>query len=73
MNAEHNDINKIVPYGEFIRGFANQPFLTNAELHRVLKERGIFFSFQDKDLMVPTLQTLLLSPKEFDSIRDCFN
>jgi hypothetical protein len=73
MNTEHRNINDIVPYGEFIRGFANQSFLTKAELQRILKTRGIFFSFQDKDLMVPVLQTLLLSPKEFDSIKECFN
>jgi hypothetical protein len=73
MNTEHRNINDIVPYGEFIRGFANQSFLTNAELHRIMKTRGIFFSFHDKDTMVPVLQTLLLSPKEFDNIRECFN
>jgi len=73
MNTEHKNINDIVPYGEFIRGFANQSFLTNAELHRIMKTRGIFFSFHDKDIMVPILQTLLLSPKEFDNIRECFN
>ena len=59
MNTEHKNINDIVPYGEFIRGFANQSFLTNAELYRIMKTRGIFFSFHDKDIMVPVLQTLL--------------
>jgi len=43
MNTEHKSINDIVPHGEFIRGFANQSFLTNAELHRIMKSRGIFF------------------------------
>jgi hypothetical protein len=73
MNTEHKSINDIVPHGEFIRGFANQSFLTTTELHRIMKSRGIFFPFHDKDTMVPVLQTLLLSPKEFDEIRECFN
>ena len=42
MNTEHNDINKFIPYGEALRGFADQKFISAAEIHRILKERGIF-------------------------------
>lgn len=72
MNKEHNDINKYIPYGESLRGFADQKFLTSSELNKILRERGIFTSSSDKNYMVPILQTLLLSPKEFDKIRDSF-
>jgi hypothetical protein len=73
MNAEHKDIQKILPYGELLRGFANQKYITSAELSRVLRERGIFSLTSDKDYNVPLLQTLLLSPKEFDKIREAFS
>ena len=63
MNTEHKDIQKILPYGEQLRGFANQKYITPAELNRILRERGIFALTSDKDFTVPLLQTLLLSPK----------
>jgi hypothetical protein len=73
MNHEHKDIQKILPYGEQLRGFANQKYISQAELYRILKERGVFALNSDKDFMVPLLQTLILSPKEFDKIRDAFS
>lgn len=72
MNDKHKDIQKILPYGEQLRGFANQKYISQAELYRILKERGIFVLNISKDFMVPLLQTLILSPKEFDKIRDAF-
>lgn len=73
MNTGHNDINKIIPYGESLRGFSNQKFLSQFDIHNILKERGIFVLNQDKDFTIPVLQTLLLSPKEFDKIREAFS
>jgi len=73
MNYEHKDIQKILPYGEQLRGFANQKYISQADISRILKERGVFALNIDKDFMVPLLQTLVLSPKEFDKIRDAFS
>jgi len=73
MNHEHKDIQKILPYGEQLRGFVNQKYISQAVLYRILKERGIFALNTDKDFMAPLLQTLILSPKEFDKIRDAFS
>lgn len=73
MNTQHSDINKFIPFGESLRGFANQRFISQADIHRILKERGIFTLNQEKDYTVPILQTLLLSPHEFDKIRDAFS
>lgn len=28
MNTLHKDINKIIPFGEFLRGFINQRYIT---------------------------------------------
>jgi hypothetical protein len=73
MNHEHKDIQKILPYGEQLRGFANQKYISQAELSRILKERGIYALNAEKDFTVPLLQTLLLSPKEFDKVREAFS
>ncbi len=73
MNFEHRDIQKILPYGELLRGFVNQKFISPAELNRILKERGVFALNMEKDFTAPLLQTLLLSPREFDKIRDTFS
>ena len=73
MNVEHKDIDKFIPYGEMLRGYANQNIISNAEIHRILKERGIFTLNQEKEYTVPILQTLLLSPKEFEEVRNSFS
>ncbi|MCQ2262273.1 MAG: hypothetical protein MJZ42_03855 [Bacteroidales bacterium] len=69
MNVGQNDIDKMLPFGEMLRGFVNQSSISNAEIHRILKERGIFALNNDKSYTVPILQTLLLSPKEFEEVR----
>ena len=73
MNIEHKDIDKFIPYGEMLRGYANQNIISNAEIHRILKERGIFTLNQEKEYTVPILQTLLLSPREFEEVRNSFS
>ena len=73
MNIQHTDIKKFIPFGESLRGFANQRFISQVEIHRILKERGVFTLNQEKDYTIPILQTLLLSPREFDKIREAFS
>jgi hypothetical protein len=73
MNTEHKDINRIIPYGENLRGFIQQKFISSAELHKILKGRGIYSLSSDKEYIVPLFQTLLLSPEEFDLIREAFS
>ena len=48
MNAPHKDIDKIIPFGEFLRGFINQRYITATDIARILRERGIFVFNQDK-------------------------
>lgn len=73
MINNERKIEQFIPFGELIRGFANQPLLTNRDLSFMLRQRGIFFNNIDKETMIPTLISLLLSPKEFDLLRDSFN
>ena len=73
MNTPHKDINKIVPFGEFLRGFINQRYITVSDLSNVLRDRGIFVFNNEKDVIAPLMQTLLLSPSEFDKVRYSFS
>ncbi len=72
MRQDHKDIKCFIPFGESIRGFANQQFISSAEINRILRERGIFALNQEKDYTTPILQTLLLSPKEFDELVEAY-
>jgi len=73
MNVEHKDINKFIPYGEMLRGYSSQNLISKADVDRILRERGIFALNQEKAYTVPILQTLLLSPKEFEELRHSFS
>ena len=73
MNTNHRDINKIVPYGDNLNGLLNQKYITQSEINRILRERGIFAFNTEKDYTVPLMQNLLLSPVEFDKIREVLN
>lgn len=72
MRQDHKDIKCFIPFGESIRGFANQQFISSAEINRILRDRGVFALNQEKDYTTPILQTLLLSPKEFDELVEAY-
>jgi len=73
MKQEHQDIDKILPFGELLRGFANQNYISKADLKKFLRNRGIFFNQTEKENLVPCVATLLLSPSEFDVLREYQN
>ncbi|WP_295840878.1 hypothetical protein [uncultured Apibacter sp.] len=73
MKQEHQHIDKILPFGELIRGFANQSYISKTDLKNFLRIRGIYFNNSEKENLVPCLSTLLLSPSEFDILRDYQN
>lgn len=73
MKHEHKDANKILPYGELLRGFANQGYLVKTDLKKFLRNRGVIVNSSDKEKLVPCISTLLLSPHEFDDLREYQN
>lgn len=73
MKHEHKDANKILPYGEILRGLANQGYLVKSDLKKFLRNRGIYFNSSEKEKLVPCISTLLLSPQEFDELREYQN
>lgn len=73
MKKVHESIDQMLPYGELLRGFATQSSISKGELKKVLRGRGIFFRDNEKEDMVPCLSALLLSPSEFEVLKDCQN
>ncbi|MEX0813169.1 MAG: hypothetical protein WD048_13200 [Chitinophagales bacterium] len=69
MKSKPENIDKILPFGEFIRGFANQSYVSKSDLNKFLKSRGVFSRLYDKENLVPTLCTVLISASEFDELR----
>jgi hypothetical protein len=70
MNKEPVDIDRFLPYGEMLRGFLEQPFLTKVDLSDLLRQRGIFVNPNEKPETIPWLMCTLLSPDEFDILRE---
>lgn len=73
MNKEPEDIDQILPYGELLRGFMEQSFIGKSALKDVLRNRGIFTHNIEKYDTIPILSSTILSPSEFDYLRECQN
>ncbi len=73
MNKEAPDISKILPTGEMLRGFLEQPFLKKSDLKNILRNRGVFTFNTEKKDSIPILMSTTLSPIEFDNLRDSQN
>jgi hypothetical protein len=73
MNKEPQDIDQILPYGEMLRGFMEQSFIGKNDLKDVLRNRGVFTHNNEKHNTIPILSSTVLSPSEFDYLRECQN
>ncbi len=73
MNKEPQDIHQILPYGEMLRGFMEQSFIGKNDLKDVLRNRGVFTRNTEKQNTIPILSSTVLSPTEFDYLRECQN
>ena len=73
MNKESPDISRMLPHGEMLRGFLEQPFIQKSDLKEVLRSRGIFTFNTEKSDSIPLLMMGILSPAEFDFLRESQN
>lgn len=71
MNKTPNDIDQLLPYGEMLRSFMEQSFITKSDLKELLRSRGVFTYGNEKQDSIPVLMSTILSPSEFDSLREC--
>ena len=67
------DIDRFLPHGEMLRGFLEQPFLVKSDLNSLLRQRGVFVHLNEKKDTIPWLTNLILSPLEFDHLRESQN
>jgi hypothetical protein len=70
MNSSPVDVERFLPFGEMLRTFVQQPFLSKADLSKLLRDRGVFINPDQKENTIPWLTSLLLSPDEFDRLRE---
>ena len=73
MKEVYDKLDKIIPHGEFLRGFCNQTSISKFDLRDVLKKRGVFNGNDDKEYSVPILTSTLLSPSEFENLSSKVN
>ncbi len=70
MAQELPNLKIILPHGEALRELISQSFITSNDLRTLLRKKGIFINRNNKELSVPLLMTCLLSPEEFDFLRE---
>ncbi|MCE3238738.1 MAG: hypothetical protein K0R24_1719 [Gammaproteobacteria bacterium] len=70
MANELPDIESFLPYGNSLRELVSQSYISAFELKRTLRQRGIFLNYSDKETSIPVLMSLLLSPQEFETLRE---
>ena len=69
---EHNDddLNSLLPFGENIRPLITASGLSDTDLRFLLQKRGVFVKSHQRNTTVPLIASLLLSPKEFEMLRN---
>ena len=67
---ENVDNGKILPYGEYLRSLLISSLITSAQLKNLLKDKGIYLCNFSKEEMIPVLSSLVLSPEEFDILKE---
>lgn len=73
MQERPQAIDDILPFGEDLRLLMEQSFISKADLKKLLKEKGVFSCSHEKQDTIPLLMNFLLSPKEFDLLKECWS
>lgn len=64
------DNGKILPYGEQLRSLLSNSIISPHELKQLLRDKGVFVCDPVKENTIPILTSMLLSPKEFDILKE---
>jgi len=64
----HHD--QILPYGNELRDLLSRSIITEAEMNKLLKKKGVYLAEPTKENIIPILSSILLSPKEFDFLKE---
>jgi len=71
MNKESCSMDQMLPFGEMLRVFMEQSFVGKSELKELLRKRGVFTHGSEKNDTIPILAATILSPSEFNYLREC--
>jgi hypothetical protein len=67
---EKLEVNKYIPFGITLQEVLRHPTLTGSKLKILLKSRGIYLESTDDKDTIPLLSSTILSPFEFEYIKD---
>ena len=70
MANELPEIETFLPYGNSLRELISQSYISAFELKRTLRQRGVFVNVTEKEQTIPLLMSILLSPGEFENLRE---
>ena len=70
MHNPTTEIDKILPQGEMLRGFLEQSFINETNIFELLRMKGVFTFGIKKSDTIPIVITSLISPDEFDFLRE---
>jgi hypothetical protein len=61
---------QILPYGNDLRDLLSRSQITTSEMNRLLRRKGVYLADPTKENIVPILSCILLSPDEFDYLKE---
>ncbi|MBN1118066.1 MAG: hypothetical protein JXA77_12720 [Bacteroidales bacterium] len=70
MEKINDNINRFLPYGESLRAILQHPSIKDSERKYLLRMKGVFVNNADEDSTFPILTTSLLSPTEFEFLKE---
>lgn len=70
MELINQNINRFLPFGDSLRIILQNTSYSPADIKGFLKRKGVFIDCKDDDVMIPLLTTTLVSPIEFDYIKE---
>jgi hypothetical protein len=70
MEKINDNINRFLPFGESLRAILQHDSIKDRERRQLLRMKGVFVNYPDEDSTFPILTTSLLSPNEFEFLKE---
>ncbi|MFN6089721.1 MAG: hypothetical protein ACK47E_13335 [Cyclobacteriaceae bacterium] len=70
MEKIADNINRFLPCGDSLRAILQHDSIKDRERRRLLRMKGVFVNNCDEGSTFPTLTTSLLSPNEFEFLKE---
>lgn len=65
-----NNSEILLPYGDTLRPLVQASNMTDSDLKKFLAKRGVYINSLDRNISIPLLTTCILSPFEFQQLRE---